>query len=108
MTVADLLTWTPRREPDDRPTIEQRWQAWSKANSHVLSELLRLARAHLEVGTRYLSVKALCEECRVSLAAAREGGYRLNNDFTAPAARWLVNVEPRLAGVIRTRRRRGE
>ncbi len=86
-----------------RPTIEQRWATWSKENAHVLATLLRLARDHLARGVAFLSVKRLWEECRVSLEASRDGGYRLNNDFTASAARWLLEQEPRLAGVIRTR-----
>lgn len=97
----DLLTWSA---PSDRPTIEQRWREWSRQNGHVLAELLRLARVHLARGASYVSVKRLWEECRVSLEATRDGGYRLNNDYTAHAGRWLLDVEPRLAGVIRTRR----
>ncbi len=114
MTQLDFVTaWSAgaaadsKRKADiapDRPTIEQRWASWSVANAHVLDTLLRLAREHLDRGVTFLSVKRLWEECRVSLDAAREGGYRLNNDFTASAGRWLIEQEPRLEGVIRTRR----
>jgi len=85
------------------PTIEQRFAAWSAANAHVLAELLRLARAQLALGATFISTKAIWEQCRVSLSAAHEGGYRLNNDFTSRSARWLIEHEPRLATVIRTR-----
>lgn len=106
----DLLNWrepervSVAREPTDRPTIEQRWAEWARANQHVLAELLRLARSHLTAGVTYLSVKKLWEECRASLRATRESGYQLNNDFTASAGRWLIEQEPRLVGVMRTRR----
>lgn len=106
----DLLSWSPRvsvaREPGDRPSHDERWRAWSQANPHVLAELLRLARAHLDRGVTYLSVKRLWEECRASLRATVDNGYHLNNDFTADAGRWLQKQEPRLEGVIRTRRRK--
>lgn len=91
-----------------RPTIDERFATWAQANPHVLDELLRLARLHLEAGAVYVSVKRLWEECRVSLSATKEGGYRLNNDFTGPSARWLLEREPRLVGVIETRKRKGE
>jgi hypothetical protein len=106
MNQLDMLSWSPpgQTEPD-RPTIEQRWVAWSAANGHVLAELLRLARELLDRhGATYISTKALWEAARVSLEAHEDGGYKLNNTFTASASRWLIEQEPRLAGVIRTRR----
>jgi hypothetical protein len=105
----DLFGWTQPAaavdvEPAKKQTIEQRWIGWSASNRHVLAELLRLARAHLDAGITYLSVKKLWEECRSSLSATRDHGFQLNNDFTASAGRWLLDQEPRLEGVIRTRR----
>jgi hypothetical protein len=85
-------------------SIEQRWATWSAANRNVLAELLRLARVLLAQGATYISTKALWEATRVSLEAHEDGGYKLNNTFTASAARWLIEQEPRLEGVIRTRR----
>lgn len=92
--------------PNVRPSIEQRYADFVRANPIVITEALRLARARLDRGETYISVKALYEELRVSLSTTREGGYRLNNDFTAPLARALLDAEPRLIGVIETRRRR--
>ncbi len=102
----NLLTWSPTdttAPTKQRPSIEERFASWSAANAHVLAELLRLARVHLDRGVTYLSVKRLWEECRVSLGAGKEAGYKLNNDFTRPASRWLLETEPRLEGVMRTR-----
>jgi hypothetical protein len=113
MTQLDLTSWsqpnaTPTSEPKcgTRPSIADRFASWALANRHVLDEMLRIARRQLESGAEYISTKALWEACRVSLGADREGGYRLNNDFTAPAARWLLEQEPRLVGVIELRQRR--
>jgi len=90
----------------DRPTIEQRFAHWITSNSYVIDEALRLARGRLDRGETFISAKALWEELRVSLNTAHEGGYRLNNDFTAIVARRLLELEPRLIGVIETRARR--
>lgn len=116
MTQLDLVSWRhhaprieePCRARKQRPTIEQRWAAWSTANAHVLAEMLRIARDRLAIGATFISTKALWEACRVSLGAAKDGGYKLNNDFTAPASRWLLEQEPRLVGVIKLRERRAK
>ncbi len=103
----DLFAWEPSAPAPAvtrPPTIAERFASWSIVNGHVLAELLRLARAQIDQGATFLSVKKLWEECRVSLSATREGGYRLNNDFTSRSARWLIEQEPRLATVIRTRK----
>lgn len=91
-----------------RPSIADRFDSWSVANQHVLDEMLRIARAWLDRGDGFISSKALWEACRISLSASKEGGYKLNNDFTAPAARWLLEQEPRLVGVIELRQRRAK
>lgn len=108
----DLLSWSPRisvpREDDSRPSIEARFTAFRAANPHVFAELLRLAREHLDRGVPYIAVKKLWEECRVSLRSSGDGGFNLNNDFTSLAARWLIESDPRLASVIRLRRRKRE
>jgi hypothetical protein len=106
----DLLSWTAPQVAAvaTKPTIEQRFALWSVENAHVLAELLRLARAQLAQGATFISTKALWEACRVSLSAGKEGGYKLNNTFTASAARWLIEQEPRLVGVIETRQRRSK
>lgn len=90
----------------DRPSIASRFNLWIKDNGFVLDEALRLARARLDRGETFISTKALWEELRVSLNTTKEGGYRLNNDFTAIVARRLLELEPRLIGVIETRVRR--
>ncbi len=107
----DLFT-TAQLEPGPtvarKPTIEERFASWSLANAHVLAELLRLARVRIAEGATFISTKALWEACRVSLSAGKDGGYKLNNDFTAPAARWLIAQDVRLSNVIETRTRKSK
>lgn len=96
--------------PAKRPSLDQRYTEFSKANPHVFTELLRLARARLDAGETYISIKALWEELRVELdrTACPGGGgdtYKLNNDHTSRFARALIRAEPRLDGVIRLRGR---
>ncbi len=109
--------------PRTSRTIEERFSDFHKLNPHVAQEMLRLARARLDRGETFISVKALWEELRVSLDRAEEGGagplgaiqdrtwdpaYKLNNSFTALYARLIIKLEPRLASVIELRKRKGE
>ncbi len=103
----DLFAWTasqPAAVSASKPTIAERFASWSIVNRHVLDELLRLARVQLAQGATFISTKALWEAARVSLSAGKEGGYKLNNTFTASAARWLIEQEPGLVDVIELRR----
>lgn len=107
----DLFGWSAPDERDTkpenaRPSIAERFASWSAGNGHVLAEMLRLAREQLDRGATFVSTKALWEACRVSLGAGKDSGYKLNNDFTAPDSRWLLDQEPRLVGVIQLRQRR--
>jgi hypothetical protein len=112
MTQLDLLSFTPAPAKPRALTIEERYQLFHAANPHVLAEMQRLARARLDRGETFISVKALWEELRTSLAkralaydADFAGDYKLNNSYTAFYARELLGVEPRLVGVIETRKR---
>lgn len=108
----DLLAWQPaervsvRREDRGRPSIEERFRAFHAANPHVLEEMLRLAREHLERGAKRIGCKALWEQLRESLRVRRVGEHKLDNSLTALYARALLEAEPRLVGVIEVRRRR--
>ena len=105
----DLLAWTAP-QPDavtskPRPSIAERAASFHAANPHVFSEMLRLARARIDRGDTYVSVKALWEELRVSLSTSGSE-YRLNNSYTSTYARMCIAVEPRLASVIELRQRK--
>ena len=100
----------PSAAKGEPETIEQRWDAFATRNPHVLTAALEIARAWLERGDKYISAKAIMENLRVRNIKGGEvrgdGGYKLNNDFTAPLGRWLVQHEPKLDGVIRFRERK--
>lgn len=111
--MSDQLNLFDRRAPapepaeDATPSIDERWNAFAARNPHVLEGALQIARAWLDRGDEYISAKAIMENLRIAKhKVTGDGGYKLNNDFTAPMARWLVQNEPRLEGVIRFRERR--
>ena len=54
------------------------------------------------------SITERWEECRENLRVKKLGEYRLNNDFTALYARRLIELEPRLEGVIELRKRKAK
>ena len=95
-----------RRRRDDRPSIEERYREFLRLNPHVFEAAPALARGWLARGDRYISTKAILEVLRTSVATSGEGGYRVNNDFSSTLARDLIEAEPRLADVIRLRRRK--
>lgn len=105
-----LLDWSPRvsapRENTSRPSIEERFRVFHAANPHVLDEMLRLAREHLDRGATRLGCKALWEQLRESIRVCKLGDWRLDNSLTAMYARALLEAEPRLVGVIEIRRRK--
>ncbi|HVK88311.1 MAG TPA: hypothetical protein VM513_29530 [Kofleriaceae bacterium] len=112
MTQLDLMSYTPVIDrdvkPAARPSIEERFRAFHAANPHVLEELLKLARAHLNAGATYISSKALYEACRVTLRTHHGDDYKLNNDYTPYYSDLMAEREPRLKGVFRTRQRRAK
>lgn len=91
-----------------RPSIDQRWAEFHAANPHVLDELLRLARARLDRGEKRIGLKALWEELRSWLQVTGTDAYKLDNGYTALYARTLIRVDPRLADLIETRKRKAE
>lgn len=117
MTQLDMFS-PPNRTPKQRevvrkrvarlfpPTLEQQFEAFVEANPHVMPEMLRLARARIDRGEKRVGAKALWEELRGSIRAQKLGDWKLNNSFTALAARRLIELEPKLASVIETRKRK--
>lgn len=101
-----------------RPSIDERFEAFHKANPHVFEEMKRLAHARLARGETRIAVKALWEELRTSLMRrdiAENGDsdeainpkYKLNNSYTALYARMLVQF-PEFANAIELRARKGK
>jgi hypothetical protein len=99
----------PRKDRAPRfrkPSIQDAFELFISLNPHVLPEMLRLARAKLAAGYKRIGAKALWEELRESIRVQKLGPYRLNNSYTALAARRLIELEPALDGVIETRQRK--
>lgn len=108
----DFVEHTVPLPVDERlPTIDARFEQFSTSNPHVLTAALQIAQEWLARGDTYISTKAILENLRVQrtiggATVQGDGGYRLNNDFSAPLARWLVAQDRRLDGVLRMRERK--
>lgn len=89
----------PAPEPEATPSA---FEAFHAENPHVLTEMLHIAREQLDKGAKYISAKWLWEDLRSWLRTTGQP-YKLNNNLTAAYSRKLVELEPRLEGVIRFR-----
>lgn len=90
----------------ERASIDERFEAFRAAYPEVLEYIRKLAIHAVRAGRTRLGIAQLWEVARWNLwSEAREKGYKLNNDFRAPAARWLMATEPELVDVFETRRR---
>jgi hypothetical protein len=111
VTQLDLLSFTPATSTAhtrDDLTLEQRFEAFHTTNPHVFVEMLRLARERLDAGATRIGCKALWEQLRESIRVRKLGDYHLDNSLTALYARELLVAEPRLVGVIETRKRKAK
>lgn len=92
--------------PAERLSIDERFEKFRAAYPEVLEYIRKLAVHAVRAGRTKLGIAQLWEVARWNLwSEAREKGYKLNNDFRAPAARWLMATEPELLDVFETRRR---
>jgi len=91
-----------------KPTIWARFQEFHAQNPHVLGAMHALAVQHLASGATRIGVKALWEELREHLRVQKTGEYKLDNSYTALYARALIELDPQLADVIETRRRKSK
>ncbi len=92
--------------PEQDP-IEARWSAVKAAHPELMREFLRIALAKRSAGATWWSAKDVWEDLRRSIVTDAKP-YRLNNDFTALAARDAMAADRRLEGFFRIRRRKGE
>jgi hypothetical protein len=88
--------------------IAVRFAAFHADNPHVYDELVMLARRARRAGNDKLGIKQLFEVLRWRrMLATRDGStpeFKLNNVYTAPYARLIMQREPDLAGCFETRR----
>lgn len=91
-----------------RLPLEERFPIWVDANGHLVEHITRLALSAARTGSRRLSMKALFEQVRAS-ASVDNGGpvlWRLDNSYSAPLARLLMERHSELRGLFETRTRR--
>lgn len=94
---------------DDVPrklTIDDRFGEWVAKNPHVVRLYLRFAREARSKRAHY-SVKAITERVRweVNIHLTTEDEFRINDHFSAPMARLLINIDPSLRGLFALRKR---
>lgn len=88
-----------------RPDIDARFYAFVDAHPEFEQHLIRFAREALAAGKRRMGMKAIFERIRWEQLVTRDVGepYALNNDFTAPAARWLMARHSEFRGLFELR-----
>lgn len=92
-----------------RATPRERAEAWFSANPRVLAMLETMAKEEAAYGR--FGMKYLFEILRYRVRrtwAKDAAGFKLNNDYTATAARLLVARHPELEDYIEFRRCRDE
>lgn len=87
-----------------RPTVQQQYEAFHKANPHVLDAVEHVADEWRAAGGTRLGMKAIFEQLRWrSGIATRSDGWRLDNSLTSRYTRALVARRPDLADLFHMR-----
>lgn len=85
--------------------LEEQFVEFHKENPHVYDKLREFALTIAASGKRSaFGIAAVFERLRWFAAFETAGTYKLNNSFRAFYARLLMEQEPELAGLFRTRR----
>lgn len=87
-----------------RLTPKQRWERFCHDNPHAQGEIVLTTAALIEQGVR-ATIAVVWEELRTRIRTNGDP-YRWDNSLRAPAAAWLRDEWPELAGHMRTRRSR--
>lgn len=89
-------------------SMADRFAKYDCENPQVYAVLRRLALQARRAGRARLGMKMLWEVARwqLSLSAADDSPFRLNNNYTAFYARKLMREEPELAGMFELRAQR--
>lgn len=92
-------------------TIKEQFQEFHQANPHVAQALAEMAFALRNRGHDHFGMKALFEALRFQYALQTNdpnSEFRLNNNYTALYARYLMKKYPELEGFFETRQRRSQ
>ena len=93
-------------DPAERGGVDRRVEPLRATYPEVIEYIRRLAIEAVRAGRTKLGIAQLWEVTRWNLwTEAREQGFKLNNDFRAPCARYLMATSPELVDVFETRRR---
>lgn len=97
------------RKPATPPDYTAQWCAFVATDSGhaIASALLATARAQLARGERRISVRKLLGDVQAvaPLLSGPRSTVAISHNWTAPAADWLVTMEPALGAVIERRKR---
>ena len=93
-----------------RGSIQDRFEAFHKANPHVYEYLKVRAISLAHRGIKRYGMKSLFELLRwdYAIQTGIETSFKLNNNFTALYARKLMKEVPELKGFFETRTRRSQ
>jgi hypothetical protein len=83
--------------------LEERWWFFKASNGPLLRHIEERALRMVDDGYRRISVKLLFELARGEAKRDPGATWNLNNDYTAPCARWLIARHPHLSEFIRIR-----
>ena len=74
----------------------------------VVTLFERMSLRMVEAGHRRYSAQGVLERIRWHVAIAKRGEYKVNNNWSAPLARWFLDKNPELAGFFETRQQRSK
>lgn len=93
--------------PDDKPSIDDRFLAFHRANPGVYELFKQYAEKAMAAGFKRFSADMICHRIRWYHHIERgEGGFSMNDHFTSRYARLLVSADARFAGFFELRRLR--
>jgi hypothetical protein len=89
----------------ERPTIDERFRRFHRANPEVFTLFVRFAREAKARGKQRFGAKAIWERLRWEMSLQTGEAPSLNNDYTACYARLAIETYPEeFAGFFETRR----
>lgn len=91
-----------------RLPVEERFPLWLDRNPHIVERVIVLALADVRRGVKRCSMKRYFELIRGSVSVDNGGptAYRLDNSYTAPLSRHVMDICPELTGRFEVRARR--
>ena len=89
---------------DRNASIQERFEAFHRANPHVYDRIVKLAIELKRRGRKHFGMKALFEFLRFTYALQTSGDeFKLNNIYTSRYARLVMDSVPELNGFFETR-----